>query len=492
METRLSKLKGIYDELYRVMKVHSDREKELNDICDQLIKNRRRYEAIEEETDVPWWWIAAIHNMESGGRFDCHFLNGDSLKKRTVREPKGLPIEDPIHGWSQGYTWEESCICGIEEKGYDDVRDNSLNAWLWRGHRYNGMGNVGYFGRKGMRSYLYTPYLWSGTHIYQKGKFTSDGEYDSESISEQIGIAPIIRELIKRDQEIEDPTNNKAGDFIAPIVIKSVAATFIKLDDVPSNKLDPGDKKFVRSDELIEALEISGLDKGHYKLVTKHTILRKKEVFVYAPHWGIVKGDLPELEEEKPKIQVSAPVQRQIDRINKYVKSGHIFNISGTKVTYYSQRDNYTMGHRTCNSSSNAMYLDWLRRVTGRDSLGGDNKYLTNVLSIGDTIYHWVQTEAIKQFGFNTKWMTDGDLDFVDDLLEYGFPVVCNIRHKGNMSAPKGGHVIVLIGKNGGYQVAHDPYGTLASRYSNTKGAYSKISEKEFQCRWQGGYRILA
>lgn len=138
------------------------------------------------------------------------------------------------------------------------------------------------------------------------------------------------------------------------------------------------------------------------------------------------------------------------------------------------------------------MYLDWLLRVTGRQGLRDDQPYVNSVLSIGDTTEHWVQTEAIRKYGFSTAWETDRDTAFVKELLEVGIPVVVNILHRGTLASPTGGHVILLVGHSGGNYIAHDPYGTLASNYSNFNGKHSAIADATFNKRWQGGYRVLA
>jgi hypothetical protein len=138
------------------------------------------------------------------------------------------------------------------------------------------------------------------------------------------------------------------------------------------------------------------------------------------------------------------------------------------------------------------MYLDWLLRMIGKPGLDGDDGYIRKVFSKGDTTIHDVQTRTIQEYGFKTKWMTDKDTPFVKELVEAGFPVPVNILHRGSISKPTGGHIIMLIGEKNGYWIAHDPYGTLESNYKVTNGAYSKISEKEFNARWQGGYRTLA
>jgi hypothetical protein len=188
----------------------------------------------------------------------------------------------------------------------------------------------------------------------------------------------------------------------------------------------------------------------------------------------------------------AAALERQIERLTAYCNNGVLLPNLDTTTKYWSQRDNLEQPMRTCNSTSNAIYLDWLLRVTGRTGLSDDQPYVNRVLSNGDTTWHDVQTETLREYGFSTKWMTDEDLPFVDALLEVGFPVVVNILHRGSMQKPTGGHVIVLVGHTGSSFVAHDPFGTLESNYTNTNGKHSVISEQQFKARWQGGYRILA
>lgn len=225
--------------------------------------------------------------------------------------------------------------------------------------------------------------------------------------------------------------------------------------------------------------------------------------YLWEDHWDVTETNpvQPNKNQKGLERQLNNPaaIQRQIDRLTAYVPEGKKLNLDFA-VNYADQRDNRKGAHRTCNTSSNAMYLDWLLRVTGKPKgLGiqgngtlNDNHYLTEVFKRGDTIYHRVQTQTIKHFGFKTKWMTDADFPFIIDLLVTGFPVVANILHRGSVNAPRGGHVLCLIGFKHGVFLAHDPYGTLESNYSNTNGKFSKIHRTEFQKRWQGGYRILA
>lgn len=280
---------------------------------------------------------------------------------------------------------------------------------------------------------------------------------------------------------------------------KCTGDTFVKKEPKASSQLESSQKLVKRKDEILDVDSVEQVAGNYYKVRIKVDapynyngldVSDVSSVYIYCPHWGIVETDDEELLGDVPKTDNPA-VKRQFDRLSKYLDKGRILDID-VSTNYYSQRDNYTMSHRTCNSSSNAMYLDWLMAVTKGKRLGGDDGYLKTVLSHGDTIYHGVQTQALRDYGYNTKWMTDADYPFVEDLLTEGFPVVANILHRGSQCAPRGGHIIMLIGKKSGRLIAHDPYGTLCSNYGNTDGKFSQIKESEFKIRWQGGYRILA
>lgn len=188
---------------------------------------------------------------------------------------------------------------------------------------------------------------------------------------------------------------------------------------------------------------------------------------------------------------MSDALDRQITRLNSYSKSGEA-NLN-TPSEYFSQRNNYRDPLRTCNSSTNAMYVRWIQDATNHQSpLTDDELYIKAVFNVGDTIYHEVQTSACKYFGYSTLWNTDNDIDFVNELLEAGFCVPVNILHRGTRNSPFGGHVILLVGRKEGNYITQDPFGKLSTGYQDGDGRLALISEGNFIDRWQGGYRILS
>ncbi|MGF1992596.1 MAG: hypothetical protein RMY62_032645 [Nostoc sp. ZfuVER08] len=184
-------LKPEYQKLWDSCEIKPDKLSTTQNIVAKISGDRLRYEVLQQKINVPWYFVAVIHNMESSLNFTKHLHNGDSLKKRTINEPSGRPLADPIKGWQVGYTWEESAIDALTMKEFNRVKDWSLPAQLWQLERYNG------FGYRKYHPEVLTPYLWSGTNHYSKGKYVADGKWDANAISEQIGVAALLKVLIK-------------------------------------------------------------------------------------------------------------------------------------------------------------------------------------------------------------------------------------------------------------------------------------------------------
>jgi predicted chitinase len=150
------------------------------------------------------------------------------------------------------------------------------------------------------------------------------------------------------------------------------------------------------------------------------------------------------------------------------------------EVPYYSQRDNYTMPMRTCNSSSCAMAAKFL----GAD-ISGDDEYLETVLRFGDTTDHGAQTQALETYGIKSSFHNNLSYDDLNKSLGDRKPIVIGILHRGSLSAPTGGHMLVVIGKYEGGYIVNDPFGSLNDGYQDSsRGAREKYSFKELDARW--------
>jgi len=158
-------------------------------------------------------------------------------------------------------------------------------------------------------------------------------------------------------------------------------------------------------------------------------------------------------------------------------------------VPYYPQTDNYTQPDRTCNSSACAMCLEFLKPGT-LIGAKGDDAYLKKVIAIGDSTDHAVQTRVLESYGVKSNFSYNLSFSDIDNSLSDGKPVVIGILHRGPLSAPTGGHMLVVIGKtSSGDYVVNDPYGSLNDGYTgsvtNGKGAVYKRSD--LSRRWCPG-----
>jgi uncharacterized protein YvpB len=155
------------------------------------------------------------------------------------------------------------------------------------------------------------------------------------------------------------------------------------------------------------------------------------------------------------------------------------------KVPYYPQTDNYRDANRTCNSSSCAMCLEYIKPGTLKGAKG-DDAYVQKVFAIGDSTDHTVQTRVLESYGVKSYFSYNLSFADIDKSLSAGKPVVIGILHRGSLSAPTGGHMVVVIGKKGQDYVVNDPYGSLNDGYTgsvtNGKGAVYKKSDLTY--RW--------
>jgi lysozyme family protein len=155
-------------------------------------KFRLRYEGVGNAVSVPWYFIAAIHGLESSFNFRAHLHNGDfPLSARTRQVPAGRPAV-----WLPPIDWESSARDALRLLGFTGQQDWSLERTLYRLEAYNGFG----YRKRGVA----TPYLWSFSNNYEAGKFVSDGTWNGKAKSQQCGAAVVLK-LLADAKEITFP-----------------------------------------------------------------------------------------------------------------------------------------------------------------------------------------------------------------------------------------------------------------------------------------------
>ncbi|NEN90809.1 MAG: hypothetical protein F6K48_18580 [Okeania sp. SIO3H1] len=124
-------------------------------------------------------------------------------------------------------------------------------------------------------------------------------------------------------------------------------------------------------------------------------------------------------------------------------------------VPYYSQRDNRVDWWRTCNSSSMAMCAQYLKP----GCISGDDEYIDRLADYGDTTDHSAHTRLLSVMGINSSWETNLSYEDLNNQLAKGKPVPIGVLHKGTLKYPTGGHICVVIGREAGGYICHDPWG---------------------------------
>lgn len=194
-----------YRKLFAKHTVRPEHTSAIDRIADRTVKNQKRYQAVASKVGVPWYVVAAIHNLESGQRFSTHLHNGDPLTGRTTHVPAGRP-----KAGSPPFTWEASAIDALKLKAFHKVAEWTLPVMLFRLEGYNG------FGYRNHHPEVLSPYLWSFTTAYTKGKFVADGKFSAAAVSKQCGAAALLKRLAAR-KDITLPVSapQKAGTATA-------------------------------------------------------------------------------------------------------------------------------------------------------------------------------------------------------------------------------------------------------------------------------------
>lgn len=189
-----AELQADYLDLFNHCAVHPNSVLGTDDIVAQIAANRGRYEAVAQVIGMPWFVVGIIHDMECSFSFLKHLANGDDLGAPTIHVPRNRPRTERPWNW----TWEESAIDVLKLLHFDTWKDYSIQGILYMLESWSGMGYRMYHPQ------CKSPYLWSATNQYIKGKYTSDGNFNKNVVSQQIGAAAIIkRGIVLKVWEVE-------------------------------------------------------------------------------------------------------------------------------------------------------------------------------------------------------------------------------------------------------------------------------------------------
>jgi lysozyme family protein len=176
-----------YRSLWQTCQVRPKHAREVDELVDRIQENKKRYKKVGDARGVPWHVVGVIHMLEGSGNFHTHLHNGDPLTGRTVHVPAGRPRTG-----RPPFTWEASAEDALVFDGLSRWTNWSLPGTLFVLERFNG------FGYRRSSIDIPTPYLWSFSNHYAKGKFIKDGVFSPTTVSKQCGAAVLLKRMVER------------------------------------------------------------------------------------------------------------------------------------------------------------------------------------------------------------------------------------------------------------------------------------------------------
>lgn len=197
-----------YEDLFKTQVFKPGKEKSIESVGKLILKGMEVYRSLEAKTGVPAALIGCIHNMEGSCDMKTYLGNGERVigtSKKTVLVPKG---RGPFA------TFEAGALDALAVDKLDKVKDWNVGLILQYSEKFNGMGYM----KKGVNS----PYIWSFSQHYTKGKYVRDGVYDADAVSEQVGVATVIKWLADHGHitlKFSDETTSTPVEPKEPIVM---------------------------------------------------------------------------------------------------------------------------------------------------------------------------------------------------------------------------------------------------------------------------------
>ncbi len=218
---------------------------EFTPVVKRLVAAKDRYVAVEKLTGVPWFFIAVTHQRESSQNWSRSLAQGDPWNEVSTHVPAG---RGPFKSWGEAAV-DALVNCAPYASR---LKDWSIGGLLTNLERYNGVG----YANKGIPS----PYIWSGTDQYLKGKYVRDGVFDPDEVDKQLGCAGLIMAMMALDPSIkfEAPVGGaviRDGAWLQNSLNKLGANPPLETDGI----VGPATRNAVRSFQLSQNLTADGL-----------------------------------------------------------------------------------------------------------------------------------------------------------------------------------------------------------------------------------------
>lgn len=169
---------------------HPDALAKAKPVAARLCASRAKmiYQQIEQDTGVPWFIVAVIHEREASQRWDRQLGQGDPLDQVSRHVPKG---RGPFATFIDGAVDALKNCAPYLARWHNWTAGGSLTGL----ELYNGTGYESFH-------HMASPYVWGGSDIYHVGKYVADGKFDATVEDHQLGCAVLLKCMMEIDSSI--------------------------------------------------------------------------------------------------------------------------------------------------------------------------------------------------------------------------------------------------------------------------------------------------
>jgi lysozyme family protein len=184
MSYAFSALDGEYSKLLASMVIDTKRGAELEARAKVILACAadENWQMVTAATGVPRLWGMASFERESASNYARSPAQGDPWRAVSTHVPRGL---GPYKSWA---------AAAVAAYRVDHLDKVGAANWTWARACYEGELFNGF----GYRAHgIHTPYLWSWTNVYTRGKFVADGRFDAAEKDQQCGMIPLMVALLR-------------------------------------------------------------------------------------------------------------------------------------------------------------------------------------------------------------------------------------------------------------------------------------------------------
>jgi lysozyme family protein len=209
-------------------------------VAKRLVAAKERYQTVALKTGIPWPFIAVTHQRESSQNWSRSLAQGDMWNDVSTHVPAG---RGPFRSWEDA-AFDALVNCAPKASRNTDW---SIGGTLTLLEQYNGLG----YSKRGLPS----PYIWSGTDQYIKGKYVADGVFDKETVDKQLGCAGLILAMRDIDPSITFGPSPKIFDAEWLQASLNKLGAQLEVDGIAG----PSTRSAVRAFQTNHSLTVDGL-----------------------------------------------------------------------------------------------------------------------------------------------------------------------------------------------------------------------------------------